>query len=346
MTDDSDIQSAITLMDTFDDNGLNKALNMLQPARLAAFELSNMDDHHGVFALFNTKLLQNRPCFTESFEKQSHNIWVAPMTTLSKVGRQQDILGYKGLTGGLVAGYENAINKNFIAGTSLGYLYSNIKWPQKGGQSDLQKGFVAGYAGYLIPRVTLEASALGGISDYNVRRGIVFSGLERTARHHHAGGFFSSHLGLDVIPWINANWLHLFFQVDYNYLRQNGYRERGAGCLGLILEHRNSHLIRDELGLHFHKRYATKSVCWQIDYYLSWGNKTPMNKGRYRSKLYSFGNGPELVVDTINRSLNFFSPGVKVSCQKKGFSLATTYKGEFKGRYKTHQITFEISLAW
>ena len=343
IADDSDLLSTILIMDSLDDQGLNDALNMLHPARFAAFELSNMDDNHGAFSLFTDRLELSRSCL---FENRSHSFWIAPMTMLTNVDRQQDIPGYDGVTGGLVTGYEATINDHFAVGGAASYLYSNIQWPDKKGRGNVQKGFLAAYMGYFLPRLSFDLGLLGGISGYDVRRTIAFPGLDRTAYNKHGGGFFSSHMGLDLLPWPAGKWLRLFFEIDYNYLHQDSYRETGAGCLGLNVDERDSHFLREELGVHFQNIFDKEYFCWQIDYCLSWVNKLPLNNGEYHSKLYSYSDGPDMTVKTINHSLNFFSPQIKISCQKENFSLSTGYQGEFKGHYHTHLITLDLSTSW
>lgn len=347
VTDDPDLLSIILIMDSLDNAELNDALNTLHPSRFAAFALTNMDDHHGAFSLFTTRLAQSRSCFLEGIEDRSHNFWIAPMTTLAQVDPLQDIPGYDAVTGGLVLGYEALLREDFGLGLAASYAYSSIKWPNEGGRSSVNKGWLGSYVGYFLPQFSVDLALLGGISDYKVKRGIVFPGLDRTARHHQGGGFFASHLGLDLVPIGPAAWLHVFFEIDYHYLHQNAYQETGAGSLDLSVGKTDSQFLRQELGLHFQNAFGEEDTCWLLDYSFSWVNKLPLQNGEYQVQFYDYIDDPDnMTIKTINHSIHFFSPQLKLSYQKGPFSFATAYEGEFNDHYKNHLIALELSIGW
>lgn len=104
------------------------------------------------------------------------------------------------------------------------------------------------YASYTHGGFYADAVVAGGYNNYNVRRSINFSTIDRNARSSQDGGQFSAALNLGY-DWEIGNFtLGPIAGVQYTYVGIAPFTEGGADSLNLRVAQQNANSMRTTLG--------------------------------------------------------------------------------------------------
>ncbi len=350
----TDLATIVNAINSLNDIELNAALNQLHPAIFGAFELTNLDNNALVTSILARQMIQlpcsQRACFCEkhcSSSEIKNTLWVSPFGNFADIGQYQQLRGFDTESGGIVLGYDRCLPNNFLAGTGIGYMYTSLDWDDKAGDTNIQKAFGAIYGGYSIKDLILDASVMGGSNFYNVKRKIHFATIDRTAKNHHNGYFVTPHIGIVVNTYSRKEKISFFGNLDYFYLYQPKYTEKGANSLNLQVATKNSHMLRSEIGVKIDKDFVFNEKCIRPFIALSWVNKARLSSNRYKAQ---FANSTSvsntLVVESFKKNKNFISPETGVIFSKNDCTFSMIYKGEFARKYQINQINAKIQWVF
>ena len=204
-----------------------------------------LNQHFNLLHLGNTRALD--PIAEGSGVSKKWDVWVLGSGSFSRVPGERNAERDNTSSGDFLAGADYRWNENFITGLYAGYGYSDSKYS---GGSRLQGDSVlfGGYASYSNNGYYADAIIGGGYTDFESRRNIRFSTINRTARGEPDSGLFTASLNLGKDFSLGNFKLGPIVGVQYTHVGVDGYTENGAKSLDLSVSRENSDSLRTTLG--------------------------------------------------------------------------------------------------
>jgi outer membrane autotransporter protein len=196
-------------------------------------------------------------------------VWRAEQDTRrNSLGIEQ--VGYDSLTVGGTVGLDYRVDANFIVGLASGIAFTDIDVDRCDSQADARSISVGPYMTYFRDRWYVDASALVGFHDFEMRRRIRLTGLDELAKSDTDGLSVAANVTGGYM-FKSGNWAFgPTGAVRYTWLDIDGCREKNADLSGLRLLDREADSLRTEIG--FRAAYAMK---------LGWGRLVPEVRVRW-----------------------------------------------------------------
>jgi len=231
-----DLATVVEVLGTLNDSQVNRALTGISATRFGALEWINARNNSYI-----ADLLTHRP--------RCNSLWVTGFANRMKNTDNYDYLRrFDADAYGILAGLDRTCNC-FTYGGSLGYTYTDFEWKKKGGGGKINSYYGALYGNVHSNCFTLDASVLGGGSDYDIDRRMVFSTIDRKAKSDFWGYYATGHLGATGSWCFCRTNFKPFALADYHYYKRNSFKEHGADSLNLDVQSKDQHMLRAEAGL-------------------------------------------------------------------------------------------------
>jgi outer membrane autotransporter protein len=254
--------------------------------------------------------------------------------------------GYRANTGGALAGVDYGCLSNFFVGAAAAYTHSDLDWKRSRGDGRINSYYGSLYAAWISDFFYASSSAMGAFNQYHATRKLHFSDSEPRAKNHHHGAEFDGRIeagllmpykGLDVRP---------FDALEYIYVHENGYSERGAEDFDLKIKSKNSMLLRNELGLGV--AFCKILDNWNIvpDFKLSWIREWRFKGKHITGEFIDSGTSFTTIGLKSYRSLLGAGVGVTGLFVADQLQVALRYNGEFGAYYRDQNINLQISYAF
>ncbi|MBU1742074.1 MAG: autotransporter domain-containing protein, partial [Proteobacteria bacterium] len=178
-------------------------------------------------------------------------IWVRPFGIIEDQETVDGHAGYNFTTTGFSAGFDYRFTAHFIAGVSLGYATSRVKYDDVGGSSGDVRSYTAGvYGSWFGPRWFVEFSVAYGRNSFDMNRKIKFGATDRTATSNYRGFALTAQLGGGYDFPVGRSWtLGPVFSLEAVHQEQDGFTESGAGALNLTLGRQSATSVRGAVGV-------------------------------------------------------------------------------------------------
>jgi uncharacterized protein with beta-barrel porin domain len=135
-----------------------------------------------------------------------------------------------------------------------------------------------------------------------------------------------------------------FANVDYIYLFQSGYKEKGAKNLNLKVRGKQYDLLRPEGGLGMGYKGCFKHLDVMLDlsasYVLEFRLLGKRTRVRFKEEDCHF------CVHGLNPENNVVSPEARLRLASHGFSLTFGYHGEFGEHFRENAVEAELRQAF
>ena len=328
---------------------LASAIDQLQPSQLTGLALSQENNSVRIRSMMMERLFELYRCCRLCSNDCSWNAWGSAKADWYVQDPVKEFFGFRTYSGTAMVGVDFQGACNFIYGGGLGYSYSDIRWKESRGDGQIHSGYASLYSGWYPGCFFANAIALGSYSRYCEVRNINFSGIDvitgaansiiRKAKGEFNGGEILGHLDLGLVHSWGCLDVVPFAAIEYTYLWQQKYTERGAGSLNLEIMAANYDLLRFEMGVNFAYCYTT---CFgrkvSFDTRFSYVREDRFTGDRFR---VSFEDTECVAkIRGLNPTRNLFVPLGEItvmSCDEcKTFSL--TYEAEIGSRYFDQNI--------
>ncbi len=179
--------------------------------------------------------------------------WVQGNGIFAKVVNVSQVPGYRFQSGGFLFGVDYAWGSRGQEGPALttgvfaGYQGTYAKY-SGGGQNTINSALFGGYASFQNGGFYADAVVGGGYSNYNVRRPIAFSTIDRTATSKPDGGQFSTYLDAGYDWKAGGFTFGPLVSAQYTYAGIAPFTEDGAGSLNLAVDQQNVNSLRTNIG--------------------------------------------------------------------------------------------------
>ncbi len=341
---DPDLLSVGTVLTTLSDP--TAALDQLHPAIFGAFELLNANTSSLGSKIFNHRLSTNCPMnINPCCECNQLNAWLEPFGYCIEQDRVGEQVGFRADAIGILGGLDYTFQNGFLLGIGGGYDKEHIKWKHHRGRGNINSGHLGIYGNWIQAHYYVEAAAVGGINAYDASRFINFPTVDRTAKHdskgydftgHLAGGYAFEHCDYEFGP---------FASVDYLYLRQNGFKEKGALSLDLDVHAKNSNMLRSEAGLSLSHSGAFGCPLFIPTIWVSCVNESYLNISHYKSSFV--GQEGDFKVRSWNKSITMVSPGAELDLLlENNLSLGARYSAELNGQVATQKGDVHLEYSF
>jgi len=345
---------------------MTAALNQLQPAFLKGLTVvqeNNAVKVQNTLQVRTDYLLDAASCvrFVTEDEKKCCNLhrgkpefWAAGIGDLlaqdSNTYADSPQIGYQSKTGGVTAGFDGNVWKNFYFGTMGGFTTSYTKWYENQGTGNTNTGYFGLYVSAISDMFYGNVSLIGGFSNFSTNRKIVYTGVNKTASGKHTGKQLLSHAdtGINWSP-VKGLTVRPFDSFDYITQTEMSYTETGAGEWDLSVDKINAILLRNELGLELSTCLCFANMKWVIAPKASWVREVRIRGGEYTA--FFAAEGPvdtSFIVTGYFPDRSLFSTGVSLtgSTCKDRLVFEIGYTGEFGGGYTDHAYGGEVRYAF
>jgi uncharacterized protein YhjY with autotransporter beta-barrel domain len=157
--------------------------------------------------------------------------------------------GFNHRTQGIPVGFDFRLSDHFIAGVAATQSHGTLSFQNERGTGRSEGVFTTVYGSYFTDHAELEGMFSYGRDNYTNVREIALGNLNRRASSEHDGDVFSArfegryHFNLDNLK------IEPFVSMQYSRLSIAGFRESGAGDLGLIVNQRSVDALASQVGL-------------------------------------------------------------------------------------------------
>ena len=215
-----------------------------------------------------------------------------------------------------------------------------------GGLNKINTGLFGGYATYQNGGFYSDAILTGGYSNYNTRRSIQFSAIDRTARGDLDGMQFSTYLDTGYDWKIGHFSLGPILAGQYTYVGISPFTEQGAGSLNLQVDQENISSLRGSVGGHIAYTWnLTKKVSLTPELRMLWQHEFLENSRNIEASLDS-GNVAGFGFNTSAPERNSVFAGAGVIAQLGPNWNASCYYNVDFGRQNYLAQMVSLGCEW
>jgi outer membrane autotransporter protein len=275
--------------------------------------------------------------------QKNNGFWFAGNGVQSRQKARSEFAGYRNEGWGLTAGFDRRLASSTLLGGSVNYADSELTFRNHlaGDQARIEHTQLSIYLNQSLGRAFIDAMAGYGWQDYDTTRDTGVAGL---ATGDSAGHSWGLRIGGGVPVGLGSRAsITPQARLDWDKVKQYGYRENGGGPLGLSVDARSADGFRSTLGLQldFASRVGDIKArpfvrgFWQHNFddegldssatFVA-GGPSFNTRGQLRDRNpYIFGAG-----------INFFGEGA--------FTGAIVYDGHLGASYQSH--VYQAKLRW
>lgn len=344
----SDLKNVFITLGNLGTNGIAHALNQLQPAQFAGLELNYLNLSSEILRLFTDHLFELSCNGQQSEDSQTsapkeESLWVQPFAQFVSTDSIQGMIGYDAYSVGTLMGFDHFFPSNAYLGGAFGYAFSFLDWKHHRGDGKINNFFGGVYGSYIGEDIWADAELLFGINEYNLKRDIHFSTVDRSAKSHHLGEQLAARLGMLYDGETDHLFLQPFGNLEYLLMHQESFKERHAQSLNLDVHKKNAQMLRSELGMRFAKNFELENSCFYAFVSLSWIRNMQIGNTHFHANFTH--QDCVFSVKSFSRSVNAFSPSLGFNYMlRKGFQLSGSYYAEVGSRQFINQ--FDLRLEY
>ncbi|NGX32907.1 MAG: hypothetical protein K1060chlam4_00963, partial [Candidatus Anoxychlamydiales bacterium] len=265
-----DFVSVLVSLSSLNLDNLTDALLQISPARFGALQLTNYTNNQTVSKILTDRLRKlyrcNKGCKEDRDEPctkpKTYEFWVEPFSYFTHQRNLEDQRPFKNKVFGTIMGTDFNFSNHINFGGAGGYSYADIDWRGNLGYAKMHSAYGSLYASNYNHFGFINASVIGTGNFYDTKRKIRFADVDRKAKGKHKGFDITTHLGGGLDFLMNDNF---YFQptldVDYTYVWHDGFKERGADSLNLIVDTSNFSRVRGVALLNFIKDIKFTNLC-------------------------------------------------------------------------------------
>jgi fibronectin-binding autotransporter adhesin len=352
-----DLIDVIGILNVQTPNELARSFGQMQPANGNNLALGQENVAERVRQIYTHHFQELR--MGSCRDKRGWDLWAAPFIEWARQSGHGDSKGYKEKFAGFTAAADYQFKRYWAVTAGFSYASTDLNDLHSRSKADFNT-----YAGSLGAQWTYSGLFLEGLFAYlhnnahasrrmqfEVSTPLISSSARRKASHTEHSNEVMGHFGLGYDFKMKSGESHLFdiypfADVDYIYLKQDGYSERGAHSLDLRVYGKESDLLRPEGGLGFSYRGCTKNIQLMLDIAGSYvyefrflGKRTKMSFKENSCPFAVKGLQPK-------NSLICPSASLGIGSVKYGFSLTAGYHGEYGKHFILKTVEVELGKTF
>ncbi len=292
--------------------------------------------------LFSTET----PACEEETPQGKVDLWAIGIGDYSSEDRLQGQSGFHTRSGGALLGLDFGCFSNFFFGSALSYTHTNVRWSASRAHGDIDSYYGSVYGGFFTKHFFVNTAVLGAYNSYEASRKLVSPVFNRRAKNTHGGSEVDADLSAGFMFNLRKLEIQPFDAVDYIYLKENSFTERGAQGLDLHVSSKESKMVRNELGVGL--SYCFNRPMWKFipNVKLSWVREVRLQGKHYTAKFV--GTDVPFTVSGMKPNRNLFSAGAALSGYHKHDKLIWSlyWDGEFGEHFTDLNAGVELSYRF
>ena len=285
-------------------------------------------------------------CCTRGIDFYKDGFWVSPYSDFLSQSSFGYLKGFDASSGGVQIGYDRRVLRHGYIGLTSGYSHSSLDWDSYRGKGKINSAYGGVYSFWFDSCYFFNMSAYGAYNGYSGERNLEFSGVNRVAKNSHNGAEFIGHLdfGLFLANAVLNLEIRPNVSLDYIYIHEESFKEKGADSLNLHVDNKNYQLWRPEVGINFIKCFRVGFRSFVPEVGLGYIREIRDGGKHYTANFV--GQPGYFKVRGICEDIGLFAPSASLNWSSHyGRSMCTLgYKGEF-GENK-HENNFFMNVIF
>ncbi|HEU64734.1 MAG TPA: hypothetical protein ENH96_05050 [Chlamydiae bacterium] len=350
-----DFVSILVSLSSLNLENLTDALLQISPARFGALQLTNYTNDQTVSKILTDRLRKlyrcNKACKDNRDEPclkpKTYEFWVEPFSYFTHQRNLEDQRPFKNKVFGTIMGTDFNFSNKINFGGAGGYSYGDIDWRGNLGYAKIHSAYGSLYASNYNHFGFINASVIATGNFYDTKRKIRFADVDRKAKGKHKGFDITTHLG-GGLDFLMAD--DFYFQptldVDYTYVWHDGFKERGADSLNLIVDTSNFSRVRGAALLNFIKDIKLTNLCISPALRAGYAYEDELSSAKITSRLEGVScTKNKFTVQAFHKNHSKGIVGANITgTQTDGFTFYVNYQFEFG--HKFHQHLGSARFEW
>lgn len=356
--DFSDLTDLITILSAQDPSELSHSFNQMQPANFDSIAYAEGNVAERIRQIFTNHFFEQRVISCP--EKEPWRLWIAPFAEKVRQYGHELLHGYKQTFGGFTAAFDYRKKDLWIFSAGFSFADTEMKvahvdteadfntyagtigtsWSNTSYFADLQFSFLYSPI-YAQRKMEFEAESSPSLGEIHLKAKH-YNRLNQVMGHFGAGFDFKVKAGTKTT--VN---IYPFGNVDYLYMMQSGYKERGVESLNLKVHGKRYDLLRPEggLGVGYNRCFKHIEVMFDLSasYILEFRLIGKETKARFKKE-----DDCHFFVKGLNPENNLISPEarLRLASLEHGFSFTLGYHGEFGDHFRENAAEAELRKAF
>ncbi len=265
-------------------------------------------------------------------------------------------VGFDFQTTGINVGADYYINKQLLAGVTLGYSSGDAELDDDGGQVDTDSLKVGVYATYFEDGSSEKISGWyvngylgGGYNEYDFERTVSAGTISQTAKGDSKGYELNSVIGGGYDYQLgDATIVGLITSLRYDRLWVDDYSESGAGSLDLDVDDQDLDSLRSDLGVRVaYSVVAIDDIIWHWGAQASWQHEFMDTENTVKARLVNGGSASFNTDVNQDISADTLSLGASLSGEiSTQLSVGVAYFAEINEDYTSNTLNFSIAYGF
>ena len=265
-------------------------------------------------------------------------------------------VGFDFQTTGINVGADYYINKQLVAGVTLGYSSGDAELDDDGGQVDTDSLKVGVYATYFEDGSSEKISGWyvngylgGGYNEYDFERTVSAGTISQTAKGDSKGYELNSVIGGGYDYQLgDATIVGLITSLRYDRLWVDDYSESGAGSLDLDVDDQDLDSLRSDLGVRVaYSVVAIDDIIWHWGAQASWQHEFMDTENTVKARLVNGGSASFNTDVNQDISADTLSLGASLSGEiSTQLSVGVAYFSEINEDYTSNTLNFSIAYGF
>lgn len=363
---DSDLAHIVAELDGLSLGEKKSALSKLQPSILNGLILS---DESAVVqvrtaASHRMALLHGLDCKILPPGTLKGGVWFEYFEQFIQQSQDHGQPQFSSSNRGIVVGADYEVFPELYFGTLLSYTHCHVHWHNSIAHGQINNYYGGLYTSWSQKLGYVEAAFIGSGFDDTEGRRIKFDELDRKSKGSFKGYVLDFYLGGGLTlhfskPWENEDRtiselsshviIQFFGRLDYLWMRNDGFKERGAHSLNLNVHSKIADELRSEIGikLNFCEVFSYGKLV--PDFKLSYVNETRFGHKKYRAKFRDYEDEDCVLTATAEAfNRNLFNPEIGLTLllfnEMLGFSLY--YEAEVGQKYSQQEGSAHIEYRF
>lgn len=348
ITSEGDIGHVIDLLHFMTLPQLLNTLNQMQPSLFNSLSLSEEEN----LIQYRLSLVRrlNDLYFDSCSDGKMGHFWIDFFSFHPTQKNQGNEPGYHAMTQTTAVGFDYFLTPEGYLGWTGGYAIERFYWKQGRGSAEID-GFYQGiYGGWRPSYFYIQGSIIGSYKKNKATRVVDFitvvSDLFEIRKANHSNSAFSadSYAEIGVNLGYKKARIRPFSRIDFVYVHQTGFEERGAQSIDLDVDSQNSNLLRAEWGADLSVSFESEEVICTP--YVKFGYGLERRFSGKNLNAHLVGSDCTFTVNGLHpqRQLLLPSGGILLSFCKKPLELGFEYEGEYSKKYHSYTASGKLQL--
>jgi autotransporter-associated beta strand protein len=314
---------------------LKEALLQMQPSAFTSLAIAQENDMVYMKNTIYNRLERQFCCCPQPQERRSRKnlvVWASGLGAHTSQKSTHEEPGFIANSPGAFVGIDSRIAKQSCIGGGVGYTHTHLNWRQHRGDANMQTAYASFYGQWNTPRAFVQSALIGGYNFYAVNREILFGeegSIQETATSSHQGmeGSFNFKTGF---KFKSRAVLMPFIGLNYIFIHENGFHEKGAQSLNLKVKSKNSDILISEAGIDL-----SRCIRSEGNIYTPFIRASVIRESRFRggSETASFNCGCEMTVNGFYPSRTLGSIVAGLCSVFSDNNITVSYEGKFSKHY-------------